>query len=110
MDRIAPAPDITASTVRALAALGHEVRLAVFRLLMRAGPQGLTVGDIVGHTGLAPSTLAHHLSALVAAGLVEQDRQGREVWNRARFDALRAVIDHLNAECCAGVPRAADVA
>ncbi len=95
----------TQAIVRALAALGHEARLKVFRLLVRAGEEGLTVGQIIAHSGLAPSTLSHHLLGLVSAGLVEQERRGREVWNRARFDTMRAVISHLNAECCAGLPR-----
>jgi len=94
------------AVVRALAALGHEARLEIFRLLVRAGDEGLTVGEIVARLGLAPSTLAHHLQALVAAGLVVQERRGREVWNRPQFAVMRAVVTHLTAECCAGlVPR-----
>lgn len=88
---------------RALAALGHDARLAIFRLLVRAGEEGMRVGDIGAHLGLAPSTLAHHLSALVDAGLVRQERQGREVINRADYDAMRRVLDFLTAECCTGV-------
>lgn len=95
----------TQAIVRALAALGHEARLKVFRLLVRAGDEGLTVGQIIVHSGLAPSTLSHHLLGLVTAGLVEQERRGREVWNRARFETMHAVIAHLNAECCTGLPR-----
>lgn len=103
-------PDHVASIVRALAALGHEARLEIFRLLVRAGDEGLTVGEIVGHLGLAPSTLAHHLQGLVAAGLVVQERRGREVWNRPQFDTMRAVLTHLTAECCAGVAPRIDAA
>jgi ArsR family transcriptional regulator, arsenate/arsenite/antimonite-responsive transcriptional repressor len=99
-----------AAIVRALAALGHEARLGVFRLLVRAGPNGMTVGEIVARSGLAPSTLAHHLQGLVAAGLVDQDRRGREVWNTARFDRLRVVVGHLNEACCAGFDRTTDAA
>lgn len=93
----------TSPNARALAALGHDARLAIFRLLVRAGHEGLRVGDIGAHTGLAPSTLAHHLSALVDAGLVVQDRRGREVFNRADFTAMRRVVGFLTSECCAGV-------
>lgn len=96
-------PDHTAAIVRALAALGHEARLEIFRLLVRAGNDGLTVGEIVAHLGLAPSTLAHHLQGLVAAGLVVQERRGREVWNRPQFGIVQAVVTHLTAECCAGL-------
>ncbi|MCL5777545.1 metalloregulator ArsR/SmtB family transcription factor [Limibaculum sp. FT325] len=87
----------------ALAALGHEARLGIFRLLVRAGPDGLNIGEVGRHLGLAPSTLAHHLGALVAAGLVTQERQGREVINRADFDAMRRVLGFVTAECCMGV-------
>ncbi len=53
---------------RSLAALGHDARLAIFRLLVKAGDAGLNVGQIGGHLGIAPSTLAHHLGTLVDAG------------------------------------------
>ncbi|MGB0496776.1 MAG: ArsR/SmtB family transcription factor [Rubricella sp.] len=88
---------------RALAALGHAARLSIFRLLVKAGEEGLRVSDIGAHLGFAPSTLAHHLSALVDAGLVVQERQGREVFNRVDYAAMRRVLDFLTAECCAGV-------
>lgn len=88
---------------RALAALGHDARLAIFRLLVKAGDDGLRVSDIGEHLGLAPSTLAHHLSTLVDAGLVLQDKQGREVFNRVDFPAMHRLVDFLTSECCAGV-------
>ncbi len=87
----------------ALSALGNEVRLRIFRLLVRAGEEGLIIGDIVRHTGLAPSTLAHHLGALVQARLVVQERRGREIVNRADFAAMRRTLDYVAAECCLGV-------
>ncbi|MCR9150102.1 MAG: metalloregulator ArsR/SmtB family transcription factor [Rhodobacteraceae bacterium] len=90
-------------TSRALAALGHEARLSIFRLLVKAGEPGLRVSDIGGELGIAPSTLAHHLSTLVEAGLVVQDRQGREVINRVDYPAMHRVLDFLTSECCAGV-------
>lgn len=86
----------------ALAALGHETRLAVFRLLVRAGEDGLNVGDIAARMGLAASTLSHHLGALVDAGLVIQERSGREVRNRVNFIAMRATLNYLSDECCQG--------
>lgn len=93
----------SALIAQALAALGHEARLDVYRLLVRAGEDGLIVGDIAGHTGLAASTLAHHLRALVLAGLVVQERRGREVINRADYEQMQAVLDYLSDECCQGV-------
>lgn len=97
-----------AEIATALAALGHEARLKLFRLLMRAGPEGLSVGEIARHLGLAPSTLAHHLGALVAAGLVVQEKQGRAVISRADFAALRGIFLAVEAECCAGVETLSD--
>jgi len=88
---------------RALAALGHDARLSIFRLLVKAGEAGLRVSDIGEHLGLAPSTLAHHLSALVDAGLVLQERQGREVFNRVDFPAMDRLLAFLTSECCSGV-------
>jgi DNA-binding transcriptional ArsR family regulator len=101
---IETAPVETSSVVRSLAALGHDARLAIFRLLVRAGPNGLNVGEIGAHLGIAPSTLAHHLAALAGAGLVVQERRGRETVNRVDFAALRRTLDFLTDECCAGLP------
>jgi DNA-binding transcriptional ArsR family regulator len=102
----------TSPHARALAALGHDARLSIFRLLVKAGDAGLRVSDIGEHLALAPSTLAHHLSTLVDAGLVVQDKQGREVFNRVDYPAMHRVVGFLTSECCAGVvtPRAEDAA
>ena len=88
---------------KSLSALGHEARLAVFRLLVRAGEDGLNVGDIGLHLEIPPSTLAHHLSALVDVGLVQQKRFGREIRNYANYDRMTGLVDFLTRECCAGV-------
>lgn len=93
---------------RSLAALGHDARLAIYRLLVRAGDDGLVVGEIGQHLDMAPSTLAHHLRALVDAGLVLQEKRGREVVNRVDFDAMRRTLGYLTSECCAGVTLALD--
>jgi ArsR family transcriptional regulator, arsenate/arsenite/antimonite-responsive transcriptional repressor len=92
-----------AAIARSLSALGHETRLSIYRLLVRAGDEGLNVGDIGAHLGMPASTLAHHLAGLVDAGLVIQERRGREVMNRADYDAMRRTVSFLTAECCAGV-------
>ena len=94
---------ITSPHARALAALGHDARLAIFRLLVKAGEDGLRVGDIGTHLGLAPSTLAHHLSTLVDAGLVVQEKQGREVINKADYPAMKRLVGFLTSECCVGL-------
>ena len=85
----------------ALGALGKPVRLRLYRMLVRAGPPGLTVGDIQRRLGIPASTLAHHLSALVQAGMVRQSRQGREVICTAAFDTMNRLIAYLTSECCA---------
>ena len=90
-------------TARALSALGHEARLSIFRLLVKAGAEGLNVGEIGAHLGIPATTLSHHLSALVDAALVQQERRGREVINRVDYDAMREVIGFLTSQCCTGV-------
>ncbi len=91
------------SNARALAALGHDARLSIFRLLVKAGEDGLRVGDIGGHLNLPPSTLAHHLSTLVDAGLVLQEKRGREVFNKVDYSAMQRILSFLTSECCSGV-------
>lgn len=91
------------STARSLAALGHPARLDVFRLLVRAGHGGLTVGQIRDSLGLAPSTLAHHLRSLVDAGLIVQTKSGRDVINTIDFAKMAQTLEFLTAECCTGV-------
>lgn len=86
-----------------LGALGHEARLKVFRLLVRAGPEGLNIGDLGRLAAIAPSTLAHHLGTLVGAGLVTQEKRGRETVNRAEFEAMRRLLTYVESECCQGV-------
>jgi DNA-binding transcriptional ArsR family regulator len=98
------------SAAVALAALGHPARLAVFRLLVRAAPDGLLVGEIAAHLDMPLSTLAHHLHSLKDAGLVAQTRQGREVRNSACTEELRHVLDFLLTDCCAGLPAVTDAA
>ena len=83
------------------AACGSEPRLMVLRLLVRAGASGLTVGEIQERTAIPASTLAHHLGFLAAGGLVEQERRGRTVINRAAYRRLEALAAFLLEACCA---------
>ena len=87
----------------ALAALGNRTRLRVYRLLVRAGGEGLIVGEIQARLGVAASTLAHHLANLAKAGLIVQQRQGRETLCRACYDRVDALIAYLTENCCAGL-------
>ncbi|MCH9675758.1 MAG: metalloregulator ArsR/SmtB family transcription factor [Gammaproteobacteria bacterium] len=82
------------------AAVGSEPRLEVLLTLVRAGPEGLSVGDIQARVGIAPSTLAHHLRFLAAAGLIDQEKHGRSVVNRAAFERIEALANFLLRECC----------
>ena len=84
-----------------LAALGSEVRLDLFRQLLRAGHEGLSVTGLQRMTGIPPSTLGHHVSALVSVGLVSQERQGRELICRAEYADIRRLSAFLLSECCA---------
>jgi len=88
---------------RELGALGSPTRLRVFKLLVKAGPDGLNVGDLQRVTGVPASTLAHHLSTLASASLVQQQRRGREVISTANFPAMHALVAYLTDQCCEGV-------
>ena len=88
---------------RCLEALGNPTRLEMFRLLVRAGPDGLSFGQIVAALGGAPSTLSHHVAWLARTGLLAQEKRGRETISRADYARMRAVLDYLTAECCQGV-------
>ena len=85
------------------AAMGSEARLKVLKALVRAGAPGLSVGDIQQRTGIAPSTLAHHLKFLAAGGVVHQEKIGRTVINRADYDALEQLAQFILSECCVDV-------
>jgi len=85
------------------AAMGSEARLKVLRALVRAGAPGLTVGAIQDRTGIAPSTLAHHLKFLAAGGVVTQEKVGRTIINRAGYDALEELAQFILSECCADI-------
>lgn len=87
----------------ALAALGNRTRLRIFKLLVRAGPEGTNVGTVQRMLGVPATTLAHHLSTLTQAGLVGQERRGREVICTANYRAVNEVLEYVRAECCAGL-------
>lgn len=93
--------------VRALSALAHDSRLAIFRLLVVAGPEGMTAGEIAQRLGLTPSSLSFHLKDLSHAELVAPRQAGRFVIYTANFDAMTGLIGFLTENCCAGAPCAA---
>lgn len=87
-----------------LSALAHGHRLAVYRLLVKAGPDGLPAGAIAREVGVLPSTLSTHLAILDRAGLIHARRDGRLVIYAADFAAMRALLGFLVEDCCAGNP------
>ena len=94
--------------VRSLAALAQPVRLQVFRALVVAGPEGLTPGALVDAIGVPATSLSFHLKELTHAGLVSQERQGRNLIYRAAFDQMNALLGYLTENCCQGEACLAD--
>ncbi len=91
--------EVAAST---FAALGSEQRLSVLRSLVRAGNDGLSIGDLGKRTGVTGSTLTHHMKIRAQAGLVTQEKQGRSIICAAvAYDAVRDLSTFLLKECCA---------
>ena len=95
--------DLTLETAAtAFAALGSEQRLSVLRSLVRAGPDGITIGELGQKTGISGSTLTHHVKFLTLAGLVQQTRRGRSIICAAvAYDRIQALSQFLLSECCA---------
>ncbi len=91
------------TAAKLFAELGNKTRLDILRLLIKAGREGLPIGDIHGRLDIPLSTLAFHLRGLVGAELVEQEKQGRSVLCRPRFDRINEAIAFLKEECCADV-------
>lgn len=99
-----------AQAVAALAALAQDSRLDVFRLLVQAGPDGLSAGQVATALGLAPNTLTFHFDRLRHAGLVTVRRAGRSMIYAARYPSMRALIAYLSENCCQGVDENAPAA
>ncbi len=92
------------TVIDALAALAQENRLDTYRLLIQAGPDGLSAGQIAASLGLPPNTLSFHFDRLRQAGLVTVRRNGRSMIYAARYDTMNALIGFLTEKCCAGQP------
>jgi DNA-binding transcriptional ArsR family regulator len=90
--------------VEALSALAHASRLAVFRLLVRAGAEGMAAGDIAREVGALPNTLSTHLAILGHAGLIRSRRAGRSIIYSADYEHMRDLLGFLVADCCGGRP------
>jgi DNA-binding transcriptional ArsR family regulator len=94
----------TKQTLAALSALAQESRLAVFRLLVQVGPDGMAASKIGEQLEVAPSSLSFHLKELAHAGLISSRQDGRFIIYSANIDAMNGLIGFLTENCCGGVP------
>jgi ArsR family transcriptional regulator, arsenate/arsenite/antimonite-responsive transcriptional repressor len=92
----------TPQAVAALGALAHDTRLALYRLLVERGPDGLSAGIIAERLHLPPSSLTFHLQHLHRAGLITQRRLGRQLFYAADFGAMNGLVAYLTKNCCGG--------
>ena len=90
----------SSQTVQALGALAHETRLALYRMLVERGPDGLPAGVIAERLGLQPSSLTFHVQHLHRAGLVTQRRLGRQLIYAADFSVMNGLVGYLTENCC----------
>lgn len=92
------------TATRSLAALAQESRLSTFRLLVRAGGEGMPAGAIAESLGIPHNTLSTHLATLANAGLIGSRREGRSIIYSVDFDGTRALLGFLLEDCCQGAP------
>lgn len=90
------------AAIRALAALAHKNRLAAFRLLVRAGPEGVAAGEIAEKLAIGANALSFHLKELERAGLISARRDGRYIRYALACDGMRILLDYLVHDCCRG--------
>jgi ArsR family transcriptional regulator len=83
-----------------LEALGNPTRLKIYRMLVRAGDPGLSVGKLQSRLSIPGSTLSHHLKTLIIVGLVSQEREATTLICRANYPVMRGLVEFLVAECC----------
>ena len=97
------------AAIEALSALAQEHRLALFRLLVQAGEQGMAAGAIADALGVPNSSLSFHLAQLNRAGLISQERRHRSLIYRANYGEMNALVSYLMENCCAGADCGNDV-
>jgi ArsR family transcriptional regulator, arsenate/arsenite/antimonite-responsive transcriptional repressor len=90
----------TPDVIEALGALAHEHRLAIYRLLVQRGPEGLSAGAIGQRIGLLPSSLTFHLQNLRRAGLIAQRRESRQLFYSVDFTVMNGLVAYLTENCC----------
>lgn len=94
----------TTDAIAAFSALAQDTRLAVFRLLVQAGPEGMLAGEISATLDVRPNTLSANLAILLNAGLVRNTREGRMVRYTADLEGLRGLLRFIMQDCCGGRP------
>ena len=92
----------TPQAVKALAALAQDTRLAIFRLLVQQGPDGLAAGTIADRLDLPGATLSFHLKELANAGMLDSRQEGRFVYYSANYDQMNELLGYLTENCCQG--------
>ena len=93
----------TSEVLAGLGSLAQETRLALFRLLVRRGPEGLSAGEIAQNLDVPASSLSFHLHQLLHAGLITQERQSRQLIYAADYQRMNALVAYLTENCCGGV-------
>ena len=99
----------SSQVVKALSALAQPTRLAIYRLLVTSGPEGMAAGQVAEKLKLAPATLSFHFKTLSHAGLVGSRQDGRFIYYTANFAVMNDMLAYLTENCCAGNPDACKV-
>jgi ArsR family transcriptional regulator len=92
--------------VKALSALAQPTRLAVYRLLVEQGPEGMAAGQVAEKLKVSPATLSFHFKTLSHAGLIESRQEGRFIYYAANFAVMNSMVAYLTENCCGGNPDA----
>ena len=95
-----------AQVVKALSALAQPTRLAVFRLLVERGPEGMAAGQVAEKLKVSPATLSFHFKTLSHAGLIGSRQEGRFIYYAANFAVMNGMVAYLTENCCGGNPEA----
>ena len=99
----------SAQVVKALSALAQSTRLAIFRLLVERGPDGMAAGQVAEKLKVSPATLSFHFKALSHAGLIESRQEGRFIYYATNFAAMNSIVAYLTENCCGGNQAVCDV-
>lgn len=99
----------SAQVVKALSALAQPTRLAIYRLLVACGPEGMAAGQVADKLQVSPATMSFHFKTLSHAGLIESRQDGRFIYYAANFTVMNDMLAYLTENCCAGDPDACNL-